>query len=200
MESDTTTKKHGAWLIPLAIFGIWAWPIATLGGLIWSRWLRPFTPAAKAGYWLLWASLTIGPFAIAYFAWTYLPFSPDRLWQVGVYLLSIAVWLLLKAKVIHTPSSSALKACLVALGGALFLGPAITFGGQVIVFLPLVAALVWNITGWFQGGAIPSLDLALLGLMLMPSLPVFVGLFIVQWPSKDIKGAKQTIVSQATDA
>ena len=181
-NAGTTPHSKGVWLIPLAIGGVIGWPVASLAGLLWSRWLRPLSMSGRVGYSLLLASLTIAPFVLAYFSATYQPLLPDRLWQVGVYLVGFAVWLFLHLRFTSTPSKSVARAILVALGGALLVGPALTSGGQVLVFLPLWACIAWDITGWSLGGAVPPPAIAALGLAW--SLPAFLGLLIIQWPRR----------------
>jgi hypothetical protein len=182
MSASGARQARGIWLIPIAIGGVFAWPIASLAGLLWSRWLRPLSASGRIGYSLLLASLTIAPFVLAYLSATYQPLLPDRVWQVGLYLFGFAVWLTLHGKVIETPSRSVPKAILVASGSALLVGPAVSSGGLVLVFLPLWACIGWNILGWSLGGAVPPPDIA--GVGLATSLPAFLGLLIVQWPKR----------------
>ena len=185
-RANAEPQAKAVWLIPIAIVGFIAWPIAHLAGLLWSRWLRPLSAAGRFGYALLLASLTVIPYLLAYFFATYEPLLLDRVWQVGVYLVSFGIWLVLHVMVFDTPSRSVSRAVLVATGGALLAGPALSSGGQALVFLPLWACAAWNITGWTMGGAVPPPEIAAVGLAC--ALPAFLGLLIVQWPKRSMGG------------
>jgi hypothetical protein len=182
MGHVASQRTRDSWLIPIAIVGFIGWPIAHLAGLLWSRWLRPFSAAGRFGYALLLASLTVIPYLLAYFFATHEPLLLDRVWQVGVYLVSFGIWLVLHVMVFDTPSRSVPRAILAASAGALLAGPALTSGGQVLVFLPLWACAAWNVTGWMMGGAVPPPEIAAAGLAC--ALPAFLGLLIVQWPKR----------------
>lgn len=177
-------QTKGVWLIPIAIVGVIGWPIAQLAGLLWSRWLRPLSVSGRIGYSLLLAMLTIAPYLLAYFFATYEPLLLDRVWQVGVYLISFGIWLVPHVMVFDTPSRSVPRAVLAASAGALLAGPALSSGGQALVFLPLWACAAWNVTGWAMGGAVPPPEIAAVGLAC--SLPAFLGLLIIQWPKKPV--------------
>jgi hypothetical protein len=142
-------RYAGLWLIFISLlawvsyFGLGT--IAVIGGLVWSRRLRPFSKAARIGYWLCWLDLTLFTAISMTVAFTQLGMSNHWEYQIAAYVLSAAIWLPICVKLIPRPARSIGQALLVSLGGMLFLGPALVPTGLVAYMMPTIAGIPWAI-------------------------------------------------------
>jgi hypothetical protein len=175
-------SRHGAWLIPIGIAALLSGGILALPGVILSRWLRPLSKPGLLGYFLCWLSVTFAPIAIYYLSADTLPVL-DRLWPPAVYLVSAAIWLVLRRKFIGRPSRTIGRAFLAAIAGSLLLAPGIFLGGQIVVLLPQIACLILNVGGWLSGGQVLP-PLLVLEPMVLMTLPAFVCHLAAHWPAR----------------
>jgi hypothetical protein len=185
MRTQLTTQTtrpaiKGVWLIFVGVGALFSGGLLAVPGLLWSRWLRPFSRPALVGYCLCWLSMTFLPIVLMYLM-VGRHFSFEKLWPLVTYLFSAAIWLAFRKRYVTQPSKTVAHASFVAIAGALFLAPGVIAGGQIIVILPAIACIALEVVGWVMGGAVLPPSQAVFGLLMM--IPVFLGHLAVYWPT-----------------